>query len=375
MSKLHKCRVDVLRWVASLRGGSPFDIGLFFFSLLSPTFFLLPWDLNMAQGMFFVFGIFALFGLAFLSPKQRMGGFPVIGIIVLWSLVNVFIHTFRFSLNSTYAAKFINFCLLSEGFIYILCACILFCLVVNFRKKFNIFYPLVVINILNLFFAITQSLGLKLIWSNNHTISGMMGTCSQLSVFSAMTLPVLINTNPAWGIIPIICMFLSKSYTGMGALFLATAIYLKITKQYIRLYTCLVIGSAFILFNFKSMWGKLIIRPEVWWITIKEIIRSPFIGLGFDNSLANNMVYSKVNVGWTFRHNDYLNIARDLGLPFMIILIIGVWKIMKKSRLNYLSVAILTLLIASFFQTSMYFSRIAGTAIILLALKYSESYA
>lgn len=351
-----------------------FDKVLYFFTLLTPICFWIPWELNMFQRLCFAFGVFTLWGVSFFSPKQREQKNKYLGAAILWSLLSGSLHIAAIKTGSM-VNDYICFGILSEGLLFILCGCLLFNLIFTYSRNFNIAYPLLIISILNLFFAFTQKIGIHLIWSNIPTIGGLMGTQSQLTVFSAVSIPILGHLWYPLALIPIVNMFLVHSYTGVLALFMAIAFYLCQTKQLVRLLSWIAAGLLFIAFNFHQLWIKLLIRLDLWETALKEIIQSPIFGKGFDNTFSNNMIYSNVDRGWTFRHNDYLNIARDLGLPFLIILIIGVWKIMKKPKLNYLSVSILTLLIASCFQTSMYFSRIAGTGVILLALKASENYA
>jgi hypothetical protein len=350
------------------KASSLFDYGLYLFSFCS-IFFLKPWDLNMAQGMFFVFGVFALLGLSFICKKERDYQNKFIGLIILWSLMNVFIHTFQFSLGKSITASFINFCLLSEGFIYVLSACLLFYLVVSFTKNFNIVYPLIVMNILNLLLSLTQKTGQHLIWSNNHSISGMMGTCSQLTVFSAISVPILAHLNIFLALIPITCIFLSGSFTGMFALLIVGIIYSVYRKKWLNLFCLIVTSSLAFIFNYHLILKKFLVRMELWGIALKEIYKSPIFGNGFDNSVNFNMVYSKVNGGFTYRHNDFLNIARDLGIIFAGILIIGLFRIMKNSKIDYLWCSLIIIILCFFWQTNMYFARIGGIAIMILALK------
>jgi asparagine N-glycosylation enzyme membrane subunit Stt3 len=83
------------------------------------------------------------------------------------------------------------------------------------------------------------------------------------------------------------------------------------------------------------------------------------------------MVLSKA--GYMYRHNDYLNIARDLGLPFLTIILVGIYKILRKTKIDYLFVAILVLAVSSMTWTSMYFARLAVMGIVMLAVKELEN--
>lgn len=361
---------------------SLFDIGLYLFTFLAPICFWLPWEYNMFQRLFFVFGIFALCGLGFLSEKQRECDTKYLGILILLSLLNVFIHTFSFSLTESYVVRFINFAILSQGFIYVLCGCLLYYLVVTYKKNFVLFYPILAINILNLFFVITQKVGIHLIWIKIPTICGMMGTSSQLVLFSAASIPILCHHR--WNdklkiwipfvLIPIAIMCLVRSYTAYCALVLVTVYYCFRIKNKFRAFTILVLGIIVGFYYYSYFVYKIKIRLDLWIQTILDIIKHPFVGWGFDNSLAKNMVYCKIENALTYRHNDFLNIARDLGLPFLITIIYGIKSILSKAKVNYLWASIWIVLIACFFQTNAYFPRIATVGIILLALQECKNY-
>ena len=365
-----------------LRGGatrlSLFNIGLYVFMFSSPIFFLLPWDLNMAQGLFFVFGVFTLMGLALLDDAQRVFRGKFLGLMILWSLAGVFIHTFQFGFNKTNITGFINFALMSEGFIYVLCGCLLYWLVFSCSRRMNIFYPILAVSVLNLFFAITQKFGIYLIWQNimqvsaygNEiaNISGLMGTKSQLAVFSAISFPILWHFCKPASFIALINLWLANSFTGAMALFLAIGLYLLLKREWRFLFVFFGLGT--LLMIFYVGWEKLPLRPVAWVYTLKEIIQHPFIGWGFDNSTNGNKIFVRDEM--VFRHNDYLNVARDLGLPFLGIIGVFIWNFFKGIKVDYLWVAIVTAGIACFFQTNFYFPRIAGIVIILMALKDIE---
>ena len=359
---------------------SLFDIGLYVFMFLCPIFFLLPWDLNMAQELFFVFGVFALMGLALLDDAQRAFRGRFLGLMVLWSLVGVFIHTFQFGFNKTNIVGFMNFALMSEGFIYVLCGCLLYYLVFTCSRRVNIFYPILAINVLNLIFAVLQKAGIYLIWQNimqvsvygNATanIAGLMGTKSQLAVFSAISIPILWHFYKPLSLIPLINLWLANSFTGVMALFLAIGLFFLLKRQWRFLFVFFGVGMLLMIFHVG--WEKFPLRPVTWIYTLKEIIQHPFVGWGFDNSINGNKIFVRDEM--VFRHNDYLNVARDLGLPFLGIVGVFIWNFFKNIKVDYLWMAIVTAGIACFFQTNFYFPRIAGIVIILIALKDIQKY-
>ena len=325
----------------------------------------------MVQGMFFVFGTFVLFGLSFFCDKQREFKNKYLGLFILWSLAGVFIHTFNVGLTTGMTAGFLNFCLMSEGFIYVLCACLLFWLIVSFSKNFKIAYPVLIISSLNLVFVILQKVGLHPIWLNTHSICGLMGIAPHLVIFSAIAIPILWKLYEPLSIIPIISLVIgsvswNNSFTGLIALLLALEIYLVLNRRYIISWLLGIIFICYCIHFYPLMLNKLSIRMEVWIYAIKEITQHPFIGWGFDNSLNMNMV--NAGHGFMYRHNDYLNIARDLGLPFLITGIIFLKSILHTAKKDWLFLSVMIVLISACTWTSFYFARLGVIAIVLLAL-------
>jgi hypothetical protein len=345
----------------------PFDTVLYVFATIAPIFFLPSWNMNMAQGWFFVFGTLTLLGIGLSLTKKAKYCNISIGLIILWSLFGILFHTFKFSLSNSIASSFLNFALLSEGFIYILCGCLLYWLTLNYSDSFDIFYPILLINIANLIVATLQAFGFHPIWPNAPSISGMMGTNSRLTLFSAISIPILGHKWYPLVLIPLILMFFGYSFTGILAFFLVVCLYLYLRHQRVRLIVVFLLGLLFSFTNHTLLLNKLFIRLEVWKITLNEIISHPFIGNGFDNSLTMNMVYCSRENAMVYRHNDYLNLISNLGLPIIVLLDLFLYEVLKGSKLNYLFVSILILLVSLSFQTNFYFAGIAVVGIILLA--------
>ncbi len=361
-------------------GASPrlflFDVCLYVFTFLCPVFFFLPWDLNMIQKIFFVFGVLFLLGISFLCERRREFKNPWIGFIILWSLLGVFFHAFSFSLSRTYVEGFINFCLMSEGFIYVLCGCLLYYLVFSYSQRINIVYPLLVISVLNLFFALAQTFGIYPIWENvvqptQNNIAGLMGTKSQLAVFSAMTVPPIFSLHKFLAFIPLMNLFLSGSYTAVIALFAGLAAFFFLRRKKKAL-VCLL-AAGLIVMPFIG-WHKFYVRPPAWKYTLNEIVRHPIFGHGFDNTINQNKIFltGDFQTQYTYRHNDYLNAARDLGLPFLFFMFMAIAKVIFRTRIDPLWLSLIILMIACFAQTSFYYPRIAAVGIIIAALKSRE---
>lgn len=357
-----------------------FDIGLYIFITICPVFFLLPFEYHLAQNMFFVFGVFFLFGLSFFIKRRLDYRSNCLGILVIGSLILMFIHSFDYSLSDSYVMRFLNFSLMSEGFIYVLTGCLLYFLVISYKSNFDICYPILIINIMNFIFVLCQINNIDLIWLNifNHcrdigginvpsSISGMMGTRSQLAVFSAISIPILWRFYKPMSILGGLNLYFSNSFTGIVALVVASLLII-IGKRYWNIIYFLIP----ILFFVK--WEKFFIRIETWQYAIREIIKKPFIGYGFDNTLTNNKIFLTTG-GFnelTYRHNDYLNFAVNLGVPLLCVVIFSIHRTLANTKIDYLWFSILILCIACFNQTNFYFSNIAVIGIALVALKERE---
>jgi len=354
-----------------------FDIGLYVFVTLCPIFYWSGISLNQIQGVFFVFGIFALLALSLTQEKIRDFKSNYLAFFVLWSLVGIFIHSAEVSLFGSSVGKYINFCLLAEGFVFVLCGSILYYLIISYSSNFKIIYPILIINILNFTFAIMQAVGLKLIWSTNDSvISGFMGHAPHLGIFSAISIPILWNYKKPLVIMPIVCIvlahiFWAKSFTGLFALIIAVGIYLLIHKRKWGVLWLLAWG-VYIFFRKEIFLYKAGLRLDIYIATLKEIMKHPYLGWGFDNTMGNNMIV--VRDQFIYRHNDYLNIIKDLGIPFGIVGIAFLYNALKNVKKDYLWVSVLVVLISCMTWTSMYFVRIACVGIVLLALKEREKW-
>jgi hypothetical protein len=73
--------------------------------------------------------------------------------------------------------------------------------------------------------------------------------------------------------------------------------------------------------------------------------------------------------GLCFRHNDYLNITRDLGLPVLLIIGFFLFGFFKRFRYRFLDMACLCVLIICCFQTTLYFPKNAIWVVGLFAVR------
>ena len=163
-----------------------------------------------------------------------------------------------------------------------------------------------------------------------------------------------------------------NSYNAILAIWITYLIYLYHRRHKEFFFAVLGIGVILGFFNRHLVINKVWWRLDLFWRTIKEIIQSPIIGHGFDNTLSGGLIkdgYGQL----AYRQNDYLQIARDLGLPFLGAVILFIRSILKGKKMDWLWMSIMILIIFSCFQTQIYFVRTGMWAVVLLALKNREA--
>lgn len=374
---------NTTRKAGQLAFPSLFDCGLYLFTFICPIMFFGTWNLWMVKQITFVFGTFALVGLSLFCKQQREYRNGYLSLIVLGSLAGVFIHASRFASVFPSIENYVTYSMMSEGFVYILCGCLLIHLTATYSKRFNISYPVLGINVLNLAFVIVQLLGINLIWNNITIPCGMMGTPYQLKIFSAISIPLLLRIRIKHILYPffliplfnlVVLVWKDNALNGFLALFLGLLLYTIVTKQRSRMWFLLAIGACGAIWKYPALYGKVVTRLRIFTYTIKEIVASPWLGNGFDLALKNNFVVDVGNKNvLSYRHNDFLNIARDLGIPYLVVVIMFIKSVLQKPIHSYLWIAVVTLVIICTFQTSMYFMPVACIGCVLLGEKEREN--
>ena len=287
---------------------SPVVLGLNLFILISPFIDWRPVIQETTQKLYFVFGVIALYILSlFFKPKRYLQDWRI-GIFALWALFLMFWHSQIWVDSVTF--RYLNFYLMSEGFIHVFCGIILYRLIYEYADKLPA-----------LWFALTIYIGKG---------------------------------------------FFIKSLTPIFAVAICGLIWCIAKKKWWIAGVVLLWAVLFIIGEWNYICLKWSCRPYVWKIVIKQIFKHPFIGYGFDKNLMSNMILGLR--GWNFIHNDYLNLFRDLGLPAIIMIILFLKDFIKNFKIDLLFLLCLGSLIVSFFQTTMYFPRNAIIVIPFFAL-------
>lgn len=299
----------------SFKTTPPVVLGINLFILISP---FIDWHLfnqETTQKLYFVFGIVVLYLLSLLSkPKRQLTDWRI-GLFVLWSLFLMFWHS-KIWVNS-FTFRYLNFYLMSEGFIHVFFAVLFYRLVYEYMDKIPALY-----------FAFIIYLGRGIFIQSLSPIFTVAICCLIYALVRRQ-----------WWIVGLIALWVVLYFWG---------------------------EHTYIMRKWQA-------RAFGWPYTIKEIIQHPYVGTGFDKSIMMNMIPGPN--GWCFRHNDFLNIVKDLGLPALVFIGIFLKGFIRKFRADLLSIICLGTLIVSFFQTSWYWPRLACIFIpcwALWSIKYGK---
>lgn len=286
------------------------------------------------RGIYFTFFSILLIILSQCCKQFKSVKSLWITLLLLWSFISIFIHSWSLTEGSV-IYKWINFSLMSEGFIYIFFGALLFKTIAEYGRNLRLLY-------------ITVPLSL-------------IPTINDMAYHGQISM--------------------------LGAFVLSGVIYLCFTK---RVKFAVILTLLFLLFGaFVRLGGanlniyqwihmKFVCRPYVWVELSKQIIEHPIVGSGFNKFLLpDDMVWVRqigtVVYGWLYRHNDYLSIAAFIGLPVLIPIVMilkGIF--MRLQRFVYI-VPFMAFCICSFFQITMFQPEKALPIIVLTALFYVET--
>lgn len=276
---------------------APVVLGINLFVLISPFIDWRPFIQETTQKLYFVFGIIVLSLLSLLSkPKRQLVDWRI-SLFALWSLVLMFWYSKIWFNSITF--RYLNFYLMSEGFIHVFMAVLFYKLVYEYVDELPAIY-----------FALAFYLGRG---------------------------------------------FFIQSLTPIFTVAICSLIYALAKKKYIVASLIVLWAILFFLGENAYIMHKWQARAFAWPYVIKEIIWHP-LGTGFDKGIMINMVPGPN--GWCFRHNDFLNITKDLGLPALALICIFLKDFFKKFKVGILSLICLGTLIIGFFQTTWYWPRI-----------------
>ena len=257
--------------------------------------------------IFFVFYTIFLFCITFIMKQKRDYKSIPLALFVLAGFIGIFTHSFLIYKTSI-TFQYLNFYLLSEGFLYILFGATFLMTAIRYSKNLKFLFLLLPI----VFYPYLQNIpSLKsIIQSTRFTI-----------VFAGL---------------------------------ISFSIYYLIKKRYKTIIPILA-GMVILILKY---WDRLRInfscRPDLWNALMDRIIERPFIGYGFNRTLLpDNMTFHSYQ-GWLYNHNDYLALGSFLGIFIVIFLIVFILITIKKIGITPYFPLFLILIIVPFFQMTMF---------------------
>ena len=280
------------------------------------------WD--MKQGLYFVFGIFSLFSISLLCTPKRQLKNPWLGLLVLVSLVSVFSNSFYFS-NTI--KDFINFSLMCEGFIYVLCGVLLYKLIYEYGKADLRYYPVLWIALL--------------VW----LIKELNFTSTADSIWSIL-----------------------------GAIAIGMFIWVFYYKRFVLFFFAALITITAIVQYRYYIWLKSTVRIDAWKEAFSLIRLNP-LGTGFQNILNANTVYvcpestaMGAAGGRVYINNDILSVTKDLGVIATFVVFMLILHLFKNIKIDKLVILCIMVLAYSCVKTTWYFPSLAVMFIPLYSL-------
>lgn len=295
-------------WRGALTGLSPVVLGINIFVIISLFIDWRPFIQETTQKLYFVFGVIVLYLLSlFTKPKRILTDWRIVS-FALWAMFLMFWHSQIWVDSVTY--RYLNFYMMSEGFVHVLAAILFYKLIYEYVDELPAVY---------------------------------------------VALAVYIGRG-----------FFIKSLTPIFTVAICSLIWCAVKKYWNIAFLIIFYIVFFISFNTHYIWLKWQARFFTWPHTIREIMQHPFLGTGFDKNIMQNMVIGPH--GWCYRHQDFLNVTKDLGILALGLICIFLFGFIKRFKFELLDILCLGTLIIGCFQTSWYFPRFSIIAVSLFSL-------
>ena len=354
------------------------DLSIRVFLCILPLFLFKDYIPSYIQGMFFLMGVFFLYGLTLGTQPVRRFKDTWLKFIYLWLLVCVF-----FKVSVTPSGEWFNFWTSSAGFLYVLAGITLFIITYSYVCEIEkFFYPIIVVCIINAIFVLFQLTGHDLLWTHAPNISGFFSSENQLSQYSVIAFPLCYFINPYLSIIPLFNLISSGSLSGYLALSIGLG-FLIITKQIrkfigIGIIIMLIVAFAATHPSAKISSWLLGSRFPAWENSINLILKKPYLGYGYQsyNEIAGG---NEAGIGhYSEKANpasDWLHNGLEFGMPFLIVVGLFLYNLFKKfkgkkkERITYfLASSVIIGLSLMNWQNMIRFAAVGGMFIVILAL-------
>lgn len=363
-----------------------FDWTLTIFLGLSPLFLFRDYKPSLSRGLFFIVGSLILFFISNSLEKKREFKNIWISLFLIWMLIRCFFDGIIIG-----PEEWFNFWYSMAGFLYVLCAFILFhtvyCYVDNIKK---FFYPILFVCLVNVPLVLCQHFQYDFFWTKVarfNPVCGFFDMPQQLSQYAALSTPILYYLNPFLLIIPAIFLILSKEISAFFAVFLGSMFYLFIRNKKKLIIFVLILMTVLFIKCIGYVHMKWYTRPIMWGQVLEHILRKPYLGYGYQ-SFNDVIVGNKQKIGSVQNpgaFNDYLHTIFEFGLPalfFIGMFIVEYFKKFFKIRgrtflLTCLGTSVFIGLMNMFGQGLIRYASASSLFIVLLAffcIKTEEEY-
>ncbi len=293
-------------------------------------------DLWHGQGQFFQAGLLIIFSLSFfVKPKQINTINKPLGAFILWAGLStscVWIKTLTATQN--YAIK------IFLPFFNLLCLVLFYKLCLEYLNSKSIDKILKWFRysvILILFYCVLQYLQLDEFLkgmdnSGRDELVGTIGNASHLAGYLAIVSPLFFNKK---GILPLILLLiillLAGSASGLFVAVVVGIVYLLLKKRYLwsGIISFLACSGGTILLFDKSGFFTSNHRIELWKMAFEGFRQKAITGFGLGSFALNKFETGGIVSVWRHAHNEYFQIAFELGLIGLFLLLWVVYSAIK----------------------------------------------
>ena len=307
-------------------------------------------DIWSAQGLFFQLGILVIFGCSFFlkSKNRQVKNYPL-GVFLLWSgLITIFYWMI-------YSLKLKQYpIMIFLPFFNLLCVVLFYKLAIEYLTEKDIekilkglsisvfvvlcYCLLQIFNLDQFYTAVYDKQGLPLGHIGDDALVGTIGNSTHLAGYLAICQPLFFKKN-LFNIIALLILWfviiMTKSASGLCVALAVLWFYLLLKKQY----KWVLFITIICLIPTTLYWQRIpeFIDPagrlSIWNILLKIFKTRPITGWGLGMVRAMNI---KEAGNWSHAHNEYLQVAVELGIIGLGIALWGIvdyfrrfWKLRK----------------------------------------------
>lgn len=293
-------------------------------------------DIWHGQGQFFQIGLLIIFSLSFFEKPNQVKVFnKPLGALILWvGLLTGYLWVLALTKTSKYPVKIIL------PFFNFLCFVWFYKLSLEYLNEENLKKILKWLSysfILVLFYCVLQYLKLDEFLNGlliTDELVGTIGNTSHLAGLLAVIQPLFFNRR---GLLPLallwLIIILANSASGVFVGFGVILVWLFLKRRY-KLFIS-GIGVSLLGFGFIYSYIPEFLtsshRFELWSKVFKTFIAKPITGFGLGSFGAIGYQLSGIESVWRHAHNEFYQVAFELGLIGLVLVLWVIWEYFKNS--------------------------------------------